>query len=523
MGFERRTSLPVGTKQVCTLAFSLAVLVAALVPVVTADRGGFSPIASVLSESGQRAIIAWNGTHEILVLSTDMKSSRDSDVVEIMPLPSNPTVSRADDAWFLTAARIFNVYFSIYFTRYPGSTLRGFQGYGKGAAERVTITFQKTIGAHYLTVVRAEDSTALTEWVKTFLEGMGYSSGPPPKLGELVENYTRQGIYFFAIDMVRASNSTASVESLMYEFETSKLYYPLRISNLFSGTTQISLFTITSDTLDDHLILSSKFAKKAQFQVKKETISQITPGMTKLFSTNPYMCFYSFTGPIDSLHEDMQADLRPNTSPPTMSTATLAFTAAIIMICVSFSANAGALQGAYMRLVRWPRLTARYAGLIGMSLAALGLVVPWGMADFGYGVLLPLDWRTMISNYSLTLGVVVFCLVALATVLCFAYLQVVEGNSMRAAVAVTAIGGFMTVVALVACTYRLYTAGFGAVATVAGWLLIALSGGLLVRRCRLQTGAAIHPRPKTGEFLKSRIAAYSIVSVVAGALALLLL
>jgi hypothetical protein len=57
------------------------------------DRGGFSPRAERVVEAGQKAIVAWNGTHEILILSTDISSSNETEVVEIMPLPSNPVIS----------------------------------------------------------------------------------------------------------------------------------------------------------------------------------------------------------------------------------------------------------------------------------------------------------------------------------------------------------------------------------------------------------------------------------------------
>ena len=83
------------------------------VPVAHADRGGFSPISERVSESGQKAIIAWNGTHEILILSTDVSSSNESEVIELMPLPSNPTISKGENQSFLKIEELVNTYLAV--------------------------------------------------------------------------------------------------------------------------------------------------------------------------------------------------------------------------------------------------------------------------------------------------------------------------------------------------------------------------------------------------------------------------
>ena len=81
-------------------------------PCVYADRGGFSPRRERVSESGQKTIIAWNGTYEILVLSTDVSSSRESAVEELMLLPANPTISKGERQWFTKVKDLINSYFA---------------------------------------------------------------------------------------------------------------------------------------------------------------------------------------------------------------------------------------------------------------------------------------------------------------------------------------------------------------------------------------------------------------------------
>ena len=69
-----------------------------------ADRGMVSieKVDIPLYEPGQRAIICWNGTEEILVLSTNVYAQESTKVLEIMPLPSVPTIETCDVRVFET-------------------------------------------------------------------------------------------------------------------------------------------------------------------------------------------------------------------------------------------------------------------------------------------------------------------------------------------------------------------------------------------------------------------------------------
>ena len=72
-------------------ALSLILLIS--FPSTLADMGGI-PVTSKpnvsIYEPGQKAIIAWNGTEEMLILSTDVNASEDTLALRILPLPSEP-------------------------------------------------------------------------------------------------------------------------------------------------------------------------------------------------------------------------------------------------------------------------------------------------------------------------------------------------------------------------------------------------------------------------------------------------
>jgi len=275
-------------------------------PQVWADKGGVSPSGHEVFESGQKAIIAWNGTDEILILSSDVNSSQETLVIEFLPLPSNPSISKGDKWSFYEVEDLVGEYFY-----YKGFRPRSYTRGAEGPYGGVEITFHQRIGVHDLTVVRAEDAQELISWIENFLSDIEIEyEGLPSSLEDLFSVYVDEGINFFAVDVIDANSTTQSVEPLVYEFKSSRLYYPLRISTLFSGDTDISLFTITTRELNDELILKEGFQKMAQFNIKPEVIVEINPNMAKMFSNNPCLCFYKYEGSLKNLKSDISAGFR---------------------------------------------------------------------------------------------------------------------------------------------------------------------------------------------------------------------
>ena len=78
------------------LVICLSLVAVSWAPMVLADRG-MVPITDVtVYGPGQKAIIAWDGKEEILILSTDVRASSDSQVLELLPLPSKPQIEKGD-------------------------------------------------------------------------------------------------------------------------------------------------------------------------------------------------------------------------------------------------------------------------------------------------------------------------------------------------------------------------------------------------------------------------------------------
>ncbi len=74
-----------------------------------ANRGmiPINPNAKVF-EPNQRAMIAWNGDEQILLLTTDIYASESTMVLEVLPLPSEPEVKEGDTETFSKAIALIN-------------------------------------------------------------------------------------------------------------------------------------------------------------------------------------------------------------------------------------------------------------------------------------------------------------------------------------------------------------------------------------------------------------------------------
>lgn len=221
------------------LACAIFVMFITISP-VAGDRGVMVPSIDIrVFEPEQKAIIAWNGSMETLIISTNVNAAENSTAIEILPLPSDPCKIKAGD--LESFDQIQNM---IEKHAPPPQSERNVS-----ASSGINITFQEKIGAHSITVVEVNDAEEFMGWMQNFLMGNGimYNSTLSTRLEALVVNYIDRDINFFVFDLIELNTSERSVEPIIYQFETDFLYYPLEISSIASGDTEISLFTLTKE------------------------------------------------------------------------------------------------------------------------------------------------------------------------------------------------------------------------------------------------------------------------------------
>ena len=281
---------------------------------VYGDRG-MIPIVPEVSvyEPGQKAIIAWNGKEEILILSTDVASSKETVVLEVLPLPSNPEkIEAASFESFEEVQRLIWRHMPP-----PPDVL------GKEGVRGVEVVFHEKIGAHDITVVKASDVSELVEWMGNFLVENGLDEEVSLRNFEFVlKDYMARGFRFYVLDLILVSPEQNSVEPILYKFDTSFLYYPLKITSPLEGETTITLFLLTEDVIEDDYYPFRKAhyqtpeeREAIEFKLSNGELSKIDLRIGELFQGDAWLTILLYEGKLDGLTRDLTIS-EGTTTPP---------------------------------------------------------------------------------------------------------------------------------------------------------------------------------------------------------------
>lgn len=259
-------------------------------------------------EPGQKAIIAWNGLEEILILSTDITAGENTLALEMMPLPSNPKVIEAASFDSFTKIQEF------IWTR--GPEILG-NSYRSGQTESVEVTFHEKIGTHDITVVNASNILGFTEWMEDFLEDNGIDQEIALEDFEAaIKDYMARGFRFFVLDLIDVLTKKNSVEPILYRFETNFLYYPLKISSPIPGDTEITLFLLTegeikSQSYSLYYPLSPAYYRSPakwepiRFNLTKGELATVDLRLSELFDGKVWLTVLKYSGEVSGLTRDL--------------------------------------------------------------------------------------------------------------------------------------------------------------------------------------------------------------------------
>jgi hypothetical protein len=233
-------------------AFLTAVL---LTGPVIADMGSipFERTAKVL-EPNQRALIACDGKEQILILTTDLQSDQETKVLEIMPLPSEPTITKADAEVFKRATDLINK--KLPWTQGEFLSM-GESSFGSGGAPPAgRVTFHKRIGAHDVSTTHVERPEAFIQWAQDYLKAQGVDNPTiPPALARVIGEYISENFTWFVFDVVSLSKEPVTKEALQFRFKTEFLFYPMRITRAEHGDTTVTLLILTPRLIDPNFCL----------------------------------------------------------------------------------------------------------------------------------------------------------------------------------------------------------------------------------------------------------------------------
>lgn len=194
-----------------------------------------------LFEPNQRALIAWDGEEEILLLSTDVSASESTLVLEVLPLRSEPLVKKGDLETFRRATALINRNLQAALGKKNGG--RSTEDIALPAGE---VTYHEKIGAHDISVTHLLDADGFVDWVRQYLDSLGVEGGiVSEEMKGLIEGYIADEFTWFVFDLVTIGIETVTNEPIQYRFKTDHLFYPLKITSTVEGSTAVELLVLT--------------------------------------------------------------------------------------------------------------------------------------------------------------------------------------------------------------------------------------------------------------------------------------
>ncbi len=247
-------------------------------------------------EPNQRAMIAWNGDEEILLLSTDVSASESTMVLEVLPLPSEPKVKKGALETFQKAVALIN------------RKVQKPKAMSRGEAEIIPpggeVTFHKKIGAHDISVTHLLNANGFIDWVREYLKSLGVEKDViSDEMKELINSYIEDDFVWFVFDIISLSKETVTNEPIQYHFQTKRLFYPLKITSTSEGNTSIELLILTPRLLRNFPGLSIK-----RVRLRHDPIT-ITNDELKMLNKD----MYALLGSLDRLKLriwEIQGDLK---------------------------------------------------------------------------------------------------------------------------------------------------------------------------------------------------------------------
>lgn len=289
-----------------TFSLSLSICSNAL-----ADRCSISPYPISLIQDSQKAIIMHNLEEEILILSTELKASKETQILEFIPFPSEPSIELAKNDPFKEIERLIQEEKGL-------EIIEGWATKGGSSEEKVPVELKlsEKIGVHDVTLIKINDISGFINWVEEFFREKNIKvSNDLSSFYKNAEDYVKRGINYFVFDYVSLKTEKRSVEPLIYRFKTDRIYYPLKTSNTIGGFGIVELIfispgsfaQITYPELDN--IFNFEYEISSSAKIYLDEIEKIYPKATEFFSKtkDTFIQMIRYTGLFD-FREDLFFD-----------------------------------------------------------------------------------------------------------------------------------------------------------------------------------------------------------------------
>jgi hypothetical protein len=210
---------------------------------------------STFAESGQKALIAWNGKsdnsgEETLILVTDeiSKTGQKMAMLSVLPLPGEPIeIERANARAFVDAQILLDKKFK-----------------QMSIANEFGVVMYKKIGSHNIFVWELDNIDTFKEEVTAYVADKYNNAATAlitDKTLKTVKQYFDKGFRYFAFDLTEVDTKVSTKEAIAYRFKSTSAYYPLAISAIGgTGRSYVDLFVMTPGKI----ALSKDFEQEAK-------------------------------------------------------------------------------------------------------------------------------------------------------------------------------------------------------------------------------------------------------------------
>jgi len=204
---------------------------------VLAD-GCFFAVGADVYAPDQKAVIAWDGAVETMILATKLRADDVSDFGWIIPIKTveMPKVE-------LGEAVVFE-YLSEYFQVFQGKKGKGGGGGLSGPLDAVTVLAKLELAAFDVTILKATDSGQLHEWLTRNAFKLHPDTEP------VLAHYTNEEFFFITAKIAAdrlGTNAKSKLQRGIYHplkitFKADEPFFPLKISSINKGPVKITVY-----------------------------------------------------------------------------------------------------------------------------------------------------------------------------------------------------------------------------------------------------------------------------------------
>lgn len=244
----RRTCRPVCAVLVLLIAGLLTNVAA---PAWACGCGAYIPDRAGATVVDERALIAWDGSTEDILMSFGVTGSSDR-AAWVMPVPSAARVTLGDNAVFddlatLTAPRIeYRDSWWPTFSWLTESSSGALEGVGARPAGGVSVLATQRIGPFEVTRLAGDNSAALAAW----LGDKGFPR--PATLDDNLAPYVEQGWEIVAIQLAPdgSGSLTGALQPLRLSFASDTVVYPMRLSRAATVPQSVELSVLAEHRME---------------------------------------------------------------------------------------------------------------------------------------------------------------------------------------------------------------------------------------------------------------------------------